>query len=93
MFASSHRVYLETATTTVEHRKSKHFDPGNRKAQGTKVPFILATKMAGVVFTGSSSEEIEFAKKFWKSVDLLPKTQSNLIVPDISQRTETNTGE
>ena len=56
------------------------------------MPSILATKMAGVVFTGSSPEEIEFAKKFWKSVDLLPKTQSNLIVPDISQRIETKTG-
>eukprot|EP00112_Aurelia_sp_Birch-Aquarium-sp1_P009169 Seg2030.8 transcript_id=Seg2030.8/GoldUCD/mRNA.D3Y31 product="UPF0722 protein" protein_id=Seg2030.8/GoldUCD/D3Y31 len=47
--------------------------------------------MAGVVFTGSTPEEIELAKKFWKSVDLLPKSQSHLIVPDISQRTETKT--
>ncbi len=48
--------------------------------------------MTGVVFEGCSPEEVELAKKFWKSIDNLPEKKSTLstdLLPDIIQDSTT----
>ena len=38
------------------------------------------------VFTGSSKEDMAYAKTFWQSVQLLPPMESRLVSSDIKQR-------
>lgn len=60
-------------------------------------PFVVATiKMAVAIdltkqperieFSGSSNEDISYAKTFWQSIQLQPPMESRLVSSDIKQR-------
>ena len=46
----------------------------------------LTNQQDRLAFTGSSEEDIAYARTFWQSLHLLPPMESRLVSSDIKQR-------
>ena len=86
---------MSTCPKETKKWKGTRFQCTRPSPQGREEKLSLATKMADnterarVIFSGSSQDDIENAKAFWKAIDPPLKPKTALVVSGVDQRLPT----